>query len=210
MITLFDLLTNYGIPTDLVRLVRHGNKELPVLETFQLNRRRFEAYQSFQSRANRFGDSKYICVFAPWHGTGALFLGLWKVADCTAHEAVSKKTWALLDEFAFPQTWKDHSVFYDLRLHKPIDELSERLVIEWGSGTRSWAQHKDKKILEIRRLHSIAEFSSYSDVNLSMLELQRLMADPGANLVWKNALSAVHGVYLIRDKSDGRLYVGAA
>lgn len=209
MITLFDLLKNYGIPTDSIRLVRHGNKELPVLDTFHLDRKRFEAYQAFQ-KPNRFADSKYICVFAPWHGTGALFLGLWTITSCTAHEAVSDKTWALVDTFGFPQTWKTRSVFYDLRLHRLTAEMSERLVIEWGSGTLSWVQRSDKEILEIRRRHSIGEFSSYSEVNLTMFELKRLMADPGANLVWKNALSSVHGIYLIRDKSDGRLYVGAA
>jgi hypothetical protein len=137
-------------------------------------------------------------------------LGLWKIAGCTSHKAVSEKTWALVDKFDFPEIWKTRSVFYDLRLHKPMDEMSERLVIEWGGGTRSWVQRKDKEILEIRRRHAITEFRSYRDVNLKMFELKRLMADPGANPVWEKALSAVHGVYLIRDSSDGRLYVGAA
>lgn len=58
MLTLTDLLEHYAlVPAD-VRLVRHGNKELPVLETFRTNLKRFEAYQSFQL-PNRFGCGSF-------------------------------------------------------------------------------------------------------------------------------------------------------
>jgi hypothetical protein len=65
VLTTYDILKKYGIPPTEVRLVRHGNKEIPGLETFRANRRRFEAYQCFQS-PKKFGDSKHIAVFAAW------------------------------------------------------------------------------------------------------------------------------------------------
>ncbi len=41
-----------------------------------------------------------------------------------------------------PESWYHNSVMYDLLRDKTIDELSERLVIEWGRVTVSWVQSK--------------------------------------------------------------------
>lgn len=209
MLTVYDILNKYGIVPTEVRLVRHGNKEIPILETFRTNRKRFDVYQSFQD-PKRFGDSKHIAVFAPLDGRAALFLGLWDVGSCKINSELTDTDLALIDEFNFPQDWKGKIVWYDLKHNQTMNDLSERLVIDWGRGALAWVQRGDKPVLEIRRPNSIGDFASYSDVKLSYYDLKQLMNDVSSNLTWTSALSSVNGVYLIRDKSSGKLYVGSA
>ena len=60
--------------------MRHGYKELDPLTTFRNDMNLFEAYQSFQL-IKKFGDANYLAVFAPYHGTQALFLGVWEIEN---------------------------------------------------------------------------------------------------------------------------------
>lgn len=209
MLTAYDILNKYGIDPTEVRFVRHVNKEIPILETFRTNRKRFDAYQGFQD-PKRFGDSKHIAVFAPLEGRAALFLGLWDVVGCKINSELTGTDLSPIDEFNFPQDWKGKIVWYDLKHNQTMSDLSERLVIDWGLGTKAWVQRSDKSILEIRRPNSIGDFVSYSAVKLSYHDLKKLMDDANSNMTWRNALSSVNGVYLIRDTTSGKLYVGSA
>lgn len=207
---MYDILSKNGIDPSQGRLVRHGNKELDVLETFRANPKRFNVYQSFQGPQKRFGNAKHISVFAPLDGTAAIFLGLWDVVSCTDTENLTKAHLSLIDQYGFPEVWKKRSVFYELKNNLAMHELSERLVIDWGRGTLAWIQRSDKPVLEIRRPNSIGDFASYSDVKLNFYDLKKLMDDANSNVTWRNALSSVNGVYLIRDTTSGKLYVGSA
>jgi hypothetical protein len=212
MITLFKILEMYKISTGEIRLVRHGNKELvpsTVLETFRLNRRKFDAYQSFQM-PKKFGDAKHIAVFTPLPGNASLFIGLWDIEGVVPNNELTEKHRALINEFGFPSSWNDTSVFYKLKLNEESDELSERLVVDWGGAAVQWVQRQDKPVLEIKRPNSINDFVSYSEVRLSYFDLKQLVKDEQSNVTWHRALSSVNGIYLIRDKSTGKLYVGSA
>ena len=72
-----------GFSPDEFKFVRHGYKDLNPLETFRNDRGFFETYQSFQSQRSgrNFRGSKYVVVFAPYHGTQSLFLGVWQVVS---------------------------------------------------------------------------------------------------------------------------------
>lgn len=210
MLTLFSILKQYGIDPAHVRLVRHGNKELPVLDTFRNDRERFEAYQGFQA-PGRFGASRQIVVFAPLDGAASLLLGIWNVARCIENAELRPLHRELIDRFAFPTEWKTTSVFYDLMPSDEMSDLRERLVIDWGRAAISWVQSgHDKTVLEIRRPNSIRDFVSYRDVRLAYHELKQVVSSAGSNVTWKTALSSVNGVYLIRDTASGKLYVGSA
>ena len=47
-------------------------------------------------------------------------------------------------------------------------------------------------------------------MELDYSQLQQLIKYPGTNQTWVKALSSVNGIYLIQDKSSGKLYVGSA
>ncbi|MBT4400905.1 MAG: GIY-YIG nuclease family protein [Bacteroidetes bacterium] len=208
-ISIFKILEIYGVEPETVKLVRHGNKEIPIRETFNTNISRLEAYQSFQ-HPNRFGNAKSIVVFAPSYKTTAIFLGLWDINGCTENSKLPKNAPSILKKHGLPVRWMKDAVLYDLKRNHSLDDLSERLVIEWEAATVSWVQSKDKEVVEIKGKHSIGEFQSFGLVDLDYRTLQKLVNSPGTNLTWVKALSSVRGIYLIQDKASGRLYVGSA
>lgn len=209
MLTFHALLTTYGINPVEVRLVRHGNKEIPVLDVFQNNPERLTHYTAWQ-KLGRYGDARYIAVFAPARGTTALFLGLWAVNGVTTNKELTPKHLSLLQQYELPEEWFDRAAFYHLSLSDVMSDMSERLVIDWGGSTVSWVQKGDKPVVLIKGINSIGDFVSFDQVQLSYADLQKLIQDTDSNITWVNALTAVNGVYLIRHTIDGKLYVGSA
>lgn len=209
MITLHKILEMYGVNPAKVRVVRHGNKEIPILETFQENLPRLEVYQSYQS-PRKYGDSNAIAVFAPYYKTTALFLGLWDILGCAENSEFTKKNLDELKRLSLPESWYADHARYNLRRNNILDDLSERLVIEWGASTVSWVQKKDKEVVELKGKKSIGDFRSFGQVSLSYQDLITMAQYPDTNLTWIKALSSVNGVYLIKDTLTGKLYVGSA
>jgi hypothetical protein len=208
-LTFYDILKIYGIEPADVLLVRHGNKEIQVLETFLDATEKFTEYTAWQ-KEDKYGTSKYLAVFCPARGTTSLFLGIWEINGCTANKDLKPKHFALLRKHNLPEVWYESSVRYDLKLSSSIFDLSQRLVIEWGKSTISWVQHKNKDVVQIKPVNSIGDFTSYDNVLLSYSDLQKLIRDTDSNASWVNALSSVNGVYLIKYKNNGQLYVGSA
>lgn len=209
MITLHKIFEIYGINPARVRIVRHGNKEIPILKTFHENFPRFEAYQSYQI-PRKLGDASSIAVFAPYFKTTALFLGLWDIFGCTENSNFTNDTLKELKRHSLPESWFRDLVRYDLKRNHTLDELSERLVIEWGAATVSWVQTKDKEVIELKGKESIGDFQAFDQVSLTYQDLKIMAQYPDSNLTWIKALSSVNGVYLIQDTLSGRLYVGSA
>ncbi len=52
------------------------------------------------------------------------------------------------------------------------------------------------------------EFEGYDNVHITFNELKGLYAID--SLSWKTALSSVKGIYILTDKSNGKLYIGKA
>jgi len=98
MITIHKILEMYDVEPSKVKLVRHGNKEIPIRETFLNNLSRLEAYQSFQ-KPNKFGKAKAIAVFAPYYKTTAIFLGLWDIHGYTENSKFTEETLSQLHAF---------------------------------------------------------------------------------------------------------------
>lgn len=209
MLTLFDLLKIYGINSEKVRLVRHANKEIDVLETFLEDTNKLTEYTAWQG-AGKYKDAEYLAVFCPARGTTSLFLGVWKILGCTENKNLKPIHLELLKKYNLPERWFNSSVRYDLELESSMLDLRLRLVIEWGHSTVSWVQSKNKDVVQIKPVNSIGDFTSYDSILLSYQDLVHLIQDTDSNASWVNALSAVNGVYLIKHKKDGRLYVGSA
>ncbi|OAI25469.1 GIY-YIG nuclease family protein [Methylomonas koyamae] len=219
MLTLVDLFKHYDLNPAEIKLVRHGTEKTVeknlsnpyILEFFQTKREQFCDYQSFQL-PKKFDKAKHIAAFARTRGTTALFLGIW---DVNGHLPVSDFDEQLSRRFADWKKqygWTDDMVCYDLIPNPKMEELSQRLVIDWGKGTLAWVQNgtTPKNILEIKPKNSIDQFKSYDEVLLGYQDLKQLLNDAAANSEWVIKLSAVKGVYLIRDRLKGKLYVGSA
>lgn len=209
MLSFHDLLKTYGIEPSKVRLVRHGNKEINVLDVFHNDKERFTEYTAWQ-KAGKYGEAEYLAIFSPARGTTSLFLGIWKISGVTENRDLESRHLAMLHKHSLPEGWFKTSVRYHLKLTDIMFSLSERLVIEWGKSTLNWVQSKNKNVVQIKPVNSIGDFTSYDSILLSYEDLQKLIRDTDSNVSWVNALSSVNGVYLIKYKKDGRLYVGSA
>lgn len=209
MLTFFDLLRTYDIDPMSVRLVRHANNEIDVLGTFQNETLKFAEYTAWQ-KPGKFGNSKYLAIFAPARSTTSLFLGLWKINNVTQNINLKSEHLDLLKKYNLPEGWFERSDRHDLELTNIMFDLIERLVIDWGGATVSWVQTKNKNVVAIKPKNSIGDFTSYDSILLSYGDLQKLITDIDSNMSWVNALSSVNGVYLIKHTQDGRLYVGSA
>lgn len=209
MLTLYRLFETYGLNPNVIRLVRHSNRELSVLPVYRESIDYFTEYTSWQ-RQNKFNKDQYLAVFGPSRGTTALFLGIWEIHGCTLNRDLKQKHRKLLNKYQLPEDWFDRAVRYDLKYSPIMADLSERLIIDWGRATVSWVQKKDKSVVAITARESIGEFTSYDEVQLNWKDLSRLCKDTDSNYTWIKALSSVNGVYLIRDSLSGQLYVGSA
>ncbi|MDA9982981.1 GIY-YIG nuclease family protein [Gammaproteobacteria bacterium] len=209
MITFFDILMLKNIDPKGLKLVRHSNKEIPVVETFHKNRSKFEAYQGFQT-PRKYGSAKQIAVFAPDRGTRTLFLGLWDIHSYQTNAELKPKHHRLIRKYAFPERWIEHACWYDLRYNTAMEDLSERLIVDWGGATISWVQSRNKNMIAIKEQGALRDFISYDDVQLSYSEIQKLTKTSAANHSWIKALSVVNGIYVIKDTATGYLYVGSS
>lgn len=209
-LTVLNLLKMYGLNTSKIKLARHANYEIQILDTYLNNRNKFEAYQSFQS-ANKFSDAKHIAVFAPHRNTLALFLGIWDITNHIQKKEITEHHHSIIDKYNFPENWHtDIASYYELKYNSMASELSQRVIIDWGKGVLAWVQSKDKTIIEIRGKNSLGELPVFNQIILSHSDLKLLIQNPDTNLDWLNTLSSVKGIYLIRDKKSGKLYVGSA
>jgi len=209
MLTLYKLLSLYGLSSNKVRFVRHSNSEINVLDTFLNQTQRFTEYAAWQN-PNTYRDAEYILMFAPDKNSRAIFLGLWQITGVTKNKDLTQNYKAsLADMNLFPEWFATHD-YYHLKLSSIMFDLSQRLVVDWGKSTISWVQQKDKTVFAITPENAIREFESYDQVHLSYADMRTLVQDPNANSTWINALSNVNGIYLIRDLADGKQYVGSA
>jgi GIY-YIG catalytic domain len=209
MLTFFNILELHGINSKKVKLVRHSNVEIPVLDTFQRNFKRFEYYQSFQ-KPKKFANADYIASFVSDRNTLAKFLGLWDIKGFIEGHDFTQKIHDIIDSCKFPGNWHEGLMMYKLQYNPILNEFSQRLIVEWGPSTVSWVQSKDKEVVELKSKNSIGEFTSYDKVLLSFYELKQIVSNQQSNVEWVNALSNVYGIYLIREKKSGKLYVGSA
>ena len=174
-----------------VKVLRH---KAPRLDLWHLRREgKFDRYQNAQSW-DVFGNARYVISFIAERGRYAKFVGVWKVLSRRKKRPKG-----------FRYRTKELSGFKD---------LEGRLIVNWGEGTRSWAQwlHRqgDKPIAELLPAHYVMEFPGYYNFTLSFAKLAEIMRHPDSNREWQRMLSAVSGVYVVLDRCSGKQYIGSA
>lgn len=100
---------------------------------------------------------------------------------------------------------------FDLVATEHLAELRDRLVIGWKVPRRWWLNGPtaaEYPVVEIADAQT-ERFPGFEQLILDYPKLQAVMTERRYG-EWQSALSAVKGVYLITDTSDGRHYVGKA
>lgn len=118
-------------------------------------------------------------------------------------------------EKKMPEVFND--VGYNLTLMNDYQEYIKRLIIKIekpiGRDVYNRRYHTiqaqlNPEVYEIAPNIKLGHFPGYQNVRMSHKEMQQVLTreDPS----WKSALSYVKGIYVITDKSNGRLYIGSA
>ena len=102
--------------------------------------------------------------------------------------------------------------FFDLRPSSLLNALQDRLVVEWSKDAVNWAKLGPAAagfpIVEIADPVEVP-FPGFDRLLVSFDELLAVVEDR-RYASWRTALSAVQGIYLIADDTNGQLYVGKA
>ncbi len=154
-------------------------------------RNEFKEYQEVQKQKNF--KRKYAFSLIYYKKNEWMFAGIYEVISC---EKIN-------DRFR-----------YDTKLLDIHEDLIGRLIIAYNKEFRKSypyleTVYKDFKFVEILRDRvKIEEFPGFERLNISFSELKYIVEKEEKS--WKSALSNIQGVYLISDRSNGKLYVGAA
>ena len=173
-----------------VKLVRHKDSRTEYKDILK-DREALLEYQKEQGK-EVFKNTDYLISFIGQESTKSLLFGVFKV------NGVDKK---------------GAKFYYNLTEVNIIDELIDRIVIDWGKSAISWYQWYDKqskKVLEILPEGYLGEFKGLTHFVLDYDELKKLISNPDANKDWKSNLSAVNGIYMILDTKSGKQYIGSA
>ena len=204
MLDLLDLLRIKGFkPAKKTKLVRHQSSQYDLHKL--LVHDHLEVYQRVQGKPV-FSNCEQIVSFLGMEHTKGLFVGVYDVKGCTSAQGFS---WP--KDYLYPEMPLENHLLYSLVENENFAELKERVVINWGGGTRSWTQWlRSKEIVEILPKGYVQKFPGYFDFVLDYVELQKIMQNPNANREWHRHLEAVSGIYLITDSKTGKQYVGSA
>jgi hypothetical protein len=206
MLTLEHLLNPFGFDVSRrTKLVRHQEQGIDAAALLRAGQ--FEFYQACQGRPV-FANCEQIVSFIGSAGSQAVFAGVYEVRGVSGPCAVKPP-----EGFLYP-TMNISSVYvYNLIRDERFDDLIDRLVIDWGAGTRSWVQkfrRGNKEVVEVLPRGYVKEFPGFLDFVLRFDELKTVIANSAANREWHRMLGSVAGVYLILDTLTGRQYVGSA
>lgn len=200
------LLSAHGIAPEDVRLLRHVKKtgvgsRSPLL-TWREDRDRFEAYQALQPiKDRRYFDARYWASFIGTPDRETMFVGLYGV----------RTRQVVADDLPCPMTDRILSAGTSERWTTELVETFVRyrgmLFVDWGAGTRSWAQYaerRDKGIVELRRDISEPEYPGHS------IFMRQLSSVEGLPASWVAILRNARGVYLLTCPRTREQYVGSA
>lgn len=206
MLALEHLLQPFGF--DLSRrtkLVRHQEQRIDMAALRRVGQ--FDIYQAYQGRPV-FANCDQIVSFLGGDGTQAIFVGVYDVNDVDGPAA-----WKLPKGFLYPAMNITSHYRYGLTKDQRFDDLEDRLVIDWGAGTRSWVQKfrpGEKAVVEVLPKGNVKKFPGFLDFILRFDELKAIVDNPTSNREWHRMLRSVSGIYLVLDTQSGRQYIGSA
>ena len=204
-----EFLERCGYDPRRTRVLRHDSRGGLA---WRRGRDAFLCFASFQSQANSpyYGAPTHACHFIAGPtiaGTAtALFVG---TTDIQKGRPWDREELPLvLDEEVVARERENSEPLnlYDLTWCQAGSAYVERLLIDWGAGTRSWSQwahSRPKPILELRLDAREIPFPGFGGFH------ERISSLAGLPQSWHAALESARGVYLLVTEG-GQQYVGSA
>lgn len=200
MLTFNDLLALEGIDRSVVRLIRHQDSRLRrgrLYEAWRNDRDGFESYHSVQSK-DRFPIGSLLAEFVVTQAQKTVFIGIYSVDGVGRCPSGSTDPLLKIDTSGHFR--------YELSLRDGLADYRDKVVIDWGAGTRSWVQRaakQPKPVIEIAEQYE-PRFPGFREFVRPVNDIPTL---PNG---WQQVLRSVKGVYLLVDLESGQQYVGSA
>jgi len=205
--------SGYNIPDTDIKIVRHKDNRLAAkgidLDVVcQTDRELFDSYQFSQGK--NILNRKYFASFLGVENKLAKFVGFYRVNGIISEKEYLKKH---PKHTKWLKIFGSAKYYYDIEQIKAkhLEDLYDRVVINWGNSPLTFAQNglKKKEVFEILPKGFVKDFNGYLELLLSFNELEKITKEPEANREIIHKLMAVNGIYLIRDE-EGNQYVGSA
>ena len=201
---LSSIFKEYGIDIKKTKLVRHPLNKPDIKDAYVRNM--IQDYQSAQNKTC-FDNCKYIATFLGTNKTEAMFYGMYEITDMLTGSKVQDK---MPKDYPHPEHFDENHVYYVMKKMDVMNELEEKLIIDWGKSTLSWFQwaSNDKEVLSIANRQE-KEFPGYEELIVTYEELGSIVEGEDCYKKWVDALSNVNGIYLICDTQRGKQYIGS-
>lgn len=208
-LTLQDLLKINGIDPKDVLLIRHSLNH----ENFRICYEKgfLHEYTQIQPEKDKaLSEHKYWMIFVSAGKTHSLFLEMY---EFKGKEPLSEHKRS--EKFPFQDYYDNKNgkdVLYKLDETDLFGDLKKRLVIDWGKGVINWYNKgtNEKPIVSIQSVMPKI-FPGFEKLVMTHSELETMVTDVTEEYrEYKNALSAVKGVYLILNTRTGEQYIGSA
>ncbi|MFD0858971.1 GIY-YIG nuclease family protein [Roseovarius aquimarinus] len=209
MFRFHEFLERCGLDPARTRLLRHDARGSG---SWRRGPDAFLCFASIQTQANSpyRGDPSHACHFIAGpvlNGRAtALFIGATEVRNRRPWDRREPPLAQDAEVLAQERSSPDALDLFDLTWCPACRPYVERILIDWGAGTRSWSQWahgKHKDILELRLDAREEPFPGFARFHEHLSSLRFLPQS------WQGALASVGGVYLLATP-DGRQYVGSA
>ena len=200
-----SLLVDNGINPADVRLLRHETRRhgRTPYALWRDDPQLFEDYQRVQNRGRRaYFASPIWASFVVSPDGKTLFAGIYK----PILKGTVPDDWVDPIAGRYGADWAEYDL-YDAPLQLDLQAFAGRLAVDWGPGTRSWAQrasNSDKGIVELRDRLIEPPFPGLARFFAPLTDLETL--PPG----WKQVLRQAQGVYLLTCPETREQYVGSA
>lgn len=200
---LSDIIKRAGLDLRRTKLIRHSWKETGFVHCFK------NGFLKEYTQNQKIGFSDgydYWLVFVSGQGTSAKFLCCYRASKWVLNTKEN-----MPEGYPNPEQFDGQCAYYLLEYTSVLKDLENRLIIDWGKGTRSWHQKatNEKPVLAIQN-DPQKTFLSYEETILTYKELKEILSDSNLYAQWHTALASVYAIYLITDCSTGKQYVGSA
>lgn len=208
-LNLVDLINLAGLPLEDLVVIRHSFNRKETKDIWDRNdHTNFEIYQSLQPSENFFKGKRYVLSFVADSKVLSRFIGCYEILGVKPASEVEKSpSFPAPDMYARPG-----HVFFEMKLTPYMEDLKDRLVIDWGKGTIGYVQYS-RDALEKKAVVAIAPdsnhvFPGYDRVVWDFKAMKSYIKGDSEEI--HNALKEVYAVYLVTDTKTGKYYVGSA
>lgn len=208
-LNLVDLIRLAKLPLEDLVVIRHSFNQKETKDIWNRNdTTNFEIYQSLQPSENFFKGRRYVLSFIADGKALSRFVGCYEILGVRPASEVDKSP-----SFPIPDMYdRPGHVCFDMKKTTCMEDLDNRLVIDWGKGTLGYVQYspdalRNKAVVAIGpdKKHS---FPGYDRVVWDFKSMKSYLEGDYEEI--HTALKEVYAVYLVTDTKTGKFYIGSA